>query len=252
MDFEKIRITEITPAPYNPRIMSPEDKEKLRMSISEYGLVDPIIINLKNMTIIGGHQRYDILLEDYTADKSYEELNLIRLGDIGWVFCEDDLDISDEAHEKGLNLVLNRVTGEWDNEKLNIVFKDLDELNFDFDLTGFNSYDEEVHFSDLLNKVEFTDGNSTRDGVVTNTSDSVDVSDDNMSTDDVDSVIDTYETGNVTDEIVNTTTDNTANNTNNTKPSYYMITLLFDNEEEMTEAFDTLVNEGYNCRMSDS
>ena len=33
---------------------------------------------------------------------------------------------------------------------------------------------------------------------------------------------------------------------------FYEITLLFDSEEEMTEAFDKLVEEGYNCRMSDS
>ena len=70
MDFEKIKITDIIPAPYNPRIMSDDDKEKLRRSMSEYGLVDPIIINMKNMTIIGGHQRYDILLEGYEAEQT--------------------------------------------------------------------------------------------------------------------------------------------------------------------------------------
>ena len=174
MDFEKIKITDIIPAPYNPRIMSDDDKEKLRRSMSEYGLVDPIIINLKNMTIIGGHQRYDILLEGYAEEKEYNELNLIRLGDIGWVFTEDDLTIADEAHEKGLNLILNRVTGEWDNDKT-----------------------------------------------------------------------DTIETSDVAATVDNTTIDNNS-------PGYYQITLLFDTEEEMTEAFDTLVSEGYNCRMSDS
>ena len=248
MDFEKIRITDIIPAPYNPRIMSDDDKEKLRLSMQEYGLVDPIIINLKNMTIIGGHQRYDILLEDYAADEEYGELNLIRLGDIGWVFTEDDLTIDDEAHEKGLNLILNLVTGEWDNDKLNIVFKDLDEMNFDFDLTGFNSYDEEVHFHQLMDKVEFTTSNTTAN--TTNTSNSndegIDYTENNTTADDI-----TTDTNgsDVAATVDNTTTDNI--NTNNS-PGYYQITLLFDTEEEMTEAFDTLVSEGYNCRMSDS
>lgn len=244
MDFEKIKITDIIPAPYNPRIMSDDDKEKLRRSMSEYGLVDPIIINLKNMTIIGGHQRYDILLEGYAEEKEYNELNLIRLGDIGWVFTEDDLTIADEAHEKGLNLILNRVTGEWDNDKLNIVFKDLDEMNFDFDLTGFNSYDEEVHFSDLMNRVEFTTGNTTNTTQTTNTNDeSIDYTEDNTTADDI--TTDTIETSDVAATVDNTTIDNNS-------PGYYQITLLFDTEEEMTEAFDTLVSEGYNCRMSDS
>ena len=245
MDFEKIKITDIIPAPYNPRIMSDDDKEKLRRSMSEYGLVDPIIINMKNMTIIGGHQRYDILLEGYAEEKEYSELNLIRLGDIGWVFTEDDLTIADEAHEKGLNLILNRVTGEWDNDKLNIVFKDLDEMNFDFDLTGFNSYDEEVHFSDLMNRVEFTTGNTTNTAHTTNTNDDkgIDYTEDNTTADDI--TTNTIETSDVAATVDNTTIDNNS-------PGYYQITLLFDTEEEMTEAFDTLVSEGYNCRMSDS
>ena len=47
MDFEQINITDIVPAPYNPRTISSRDKEKLRNSLEEFGLVDPIVINLK-------------------------------------------------------------------------------------------------------------------------------------------------------------------------------------------------------------
>ena len=57
--------------------MPPAEMQKLEKNINTYGLVDPIIINLKNNTIIGGHQRYDILIsQDETQD-----LQLIKRGD---------------------------------------------------------------------------------------------------------------------------------------------------------------------------
>lgn len=55
-DFETIKITDIKPAIYNPRTITDENFDKLKQSLNQYGLVDPIVINLKNEnTIIGGH-----------------------------------------------------------------------------------------------------------------------------------------------------------------------------------------------------
>ena len=64
MKIDKITLNEIKPATYNPRIMSIEEQEKLEKTLQEFGLVDPIIINLKNNQIIGGHQRYEILQKE--------------------------------------------------------------------------------------------------------------------------------------------------------------------------------------------
>lgn len=47
MEIEKIKITDITPAEYNPRKITNEEKTKLRNSLNTFGVVDPIIINLK-------------------------------------------------------------------------------------------------------------------------------------------------------------------------------------------------------------
>ena len=140
MDFEQINITDIVPAPYNPRTISSRDKEKLRNSLEEFGLVDPIVINLKNNQFIGGHQRYDAILDQYLLDGDFDKkLNLIRLGDIGWVFTETELTISDENAEKALNIALNKISGEWDFEKLEEVFNDLQVDDYDVDLTGFDN-----------------------------------------------------------------------------------------------------------------
>ena len=64
LNMEEHALSELHPAEYHPRVMLvPEDEEyqRIRRSIEEYGYVDPIIIN-SDGTIIGGHQRYKILL----------------------------------------------------------------------------------------------------------------------------------------------------------------------------------------------
>ena len=152
MDLETIQITSIIPAEYNPRKISDTEYDKLANSISEFGFVDPIIINLNNNHIIGGHQRYTVLLNQYIADGTNEELHLIRLGDIGWIFPETELTIKDNDYEKALNIALNQISGEWDNEKLTELFQDLQLNNFDLELTGFNSLDLEdlnIHLDTL-------------------------------------------------------------------------------------------------------
>ena len=115
LNIKKIKIDDIKPASYNPRKIDTKNFKKLSDSIEKFGLVDPIIINLKNHNIIGGHQRFDYLY----YEKKDTELHLIELGDIGWVFSDTDLSIKDENHEKALNLALNRISGEWKYDELN-------------------------------------------------------------------------------------------------------------------------------------
>lgn len=142
MKVEKISLVDLEPAEYNPRKISEQELVKLENSINEFGLVDPIIINLKNNKIIGGHQRYEALYNKYTADNDFQpELNLIRLGDIGWVFEDTELKIGSEAQEKALNLALNKISGEWDTVKLQPLLEDLKLSELDIGLTGFDDYE---------------------------------------------------------------------------------------------------------------
>lgn len=86
--FEKININVFKPADYNPRRISDEDYKKLSKSISEFSLVDSIIVNLKNNIIIEGHQRYQVLLDENVTD-----LLLLRLEDIGYLLTDTDLQV---------------------------------------------------------------------------------------------------------------------------------------------------------------
>ena len=162
MKVEKIKITDLIPSDYNPRIMPENEATKLRNSLETFGLVDPIVINLKNNHIIGGHQRFEVLIDQHLEDnKIFDELNMIRLGDIGWVFTDTDLKVESEDHEKALNLSLNKISGEWDSEKLFVILEELEVNNFDIELTGFDGFDEEIEIKGLLDKMEFEDGNSS-------------------------------------------------------------------------------------------
>ena len=144
LEFETINITEIVPSEYNPRKITDEEYTKLSNSIKEFGFVDPIIINLKNKHIIGGHQRYSVLLDEYIQDKlKYSTLYMLPLGDIGWIFPETELKIENNNTEKALNIALNQISGEWDTSKLEEIFQDLQLEGFDTELTGFNSLDLE-------------------------------------------------------------------------------------------------------------
>lgn len=161
-DFETIKITDIKPATYNPRTITDENFNKLKQSLNQYGLVDPIVINLKNEnTIIGGHQRYKALLDEHNTDK---ELYLIRLGDIGWVFDNLDLKVEDDTVEKLLNINLNQnnLMGEWDNEMLKGIFVDLKLNEVELDMTGFDDWEID-NISPLLSIDDYEDENEEKD-----------------------------------------------------------------------------------------
>lgn len=125
MNIQKINIENLKMAEYNPRKdLKPEDEEyqKIKRSLIEFGYVAPIIVNY-DMTVIGGHQRLKVLKE-----LGYDEIecNIVNL---------------DKNKEKALNVALNKITGEWDNDKLEELLVELKEADIDMDITGF-SFDE--------------------------------------------------------------------------------------------------------------
>lgn len=125
MNIQKINIEKLKAAEYNPRKdLKPEDEDyqKIKRSILEFGYVAPIIVNA-DMTVIGGHQRLKVLKE-----LGYEEVecNIVDL---------------DKTKEKALNIALNKITGEWDNTKLEELLAELKETDIDMDMTGF-TFDE--------------------------------------------------------------------------------------------------------------
>ena len=216
--MKSIKITDIVPAEYNPRIMSEEEFIKLGNSIGEFGLVDPIIINLKNNKIIGGHQRYDVLLNQYMDNKLNENLCLIELGDIGWCFPNEDLKIKSEEHEKALNLALNKISGDWDFEKVNIILDGLEDVGFDVSLTGFDVIgDNSLEVDDFdENEFLFEEGKEQINDVT---------SKEELGSEETD-----------TNEIVK-------------GKVIFKIQIDFSDENQQREYYDILTEEGYDCQI---
>jgi DNA modification methylase len=137
MIVQKIPVSEINPAKYNPRKdLKPGDPayEKLKRSMTEFGYVEPIIWNEETGNIVGGHQRYKILLE---AGHTEVECVVVKLS---------------ADKEKALNLALNKVTGDWEIEALADLLHELNEQDFDLSLTGFDAAEIEDLFSQVHDK----------------------------------------------------------------------------------------------------
>lgn len=136
MRFEKRDVNILMPANYNPRKdLKPGDKEyeKIKNSITEFGYVDPIIINTDD-TIIGGHQRLKVL-----KDLGFTEVDCVVIE-------------IDKTKEKALNIALNKISGSWDVALLKDLIDDLKDSNFDIEFTGFEPPELDELFSELHDK----------------------------------------------------------------------------------------------------
>jgi DNA modification methylase len=123
MKIETIAIDKINPAKYNPRKdLKPGDPEyeKLKKSINEFDMVEPLILNKRGNILVGGHQRLKVLKE---MGRKEVEVSVVDLP---------------PAKEKALNLALNKISGEWDLPLLKDLLQELDTGDFDLTVTGFD------------------------------------------------------------------------------------------------------------------
>ena len=135
MLIEKKKTVELLPAEYNPRKdLKPGDEEyeKLKRSIEEFGYVEPVIWNKTTGRVVGGHQRLKVLID-------------LGITEVDCVVIE-----MDDAKEKALNIALNKISGDWDKDKLTLLIADLQGEDFDVSLTGFDPAEIDDLFKDSL------------------------------------------------------------------------------------------------------
>ncbi|MGL9922635.1 site-specific DNA-methyltransferase [Enterococcus sp. DIV1758] len=126
MHIKKMKLSDLKVAEYNPRVnLKPgmQEYEKLKQSILEFGFVDPPIYNIQTGNLVGGHQRVAVA----------RELGLFNEIEVSVV----NLPLN---KEKALNVALNKISGQWDEEKLYVLLNELDDETVS--LTGFDT--EEV------------------------------------------------------------------------------------------------------------
>lgn len=133
MDIQKKSTADLLPADYNPRRnLKPGDAEyeKLKRSLEQFGYVEPVIWNKRTGRVVGGHQRLKVLIDIGIAEVECVVVDL------------------DEENEKALNVALNKISGEWDNDKLALLIADLQGADFDVSLTGFDQAELDDLFKD--------------------------------------------------------------------------------------------------------
>ena len=72
-EIKEILVKDIKPWPENPRSIENEALQGLRSSLENFGYVDLLIVNKRNMQIISGHQRFKIIQEE-----SFKKVHCIR------------------------------------------------------------------------------------------------------------------------------------------------------------------------------
>ena len=135
MLIEKRKTSDLLPAEYNPRKdlrHGDAEYEKLKRSIEQFGYVEPVIWNKVTGRVVGGHQRLKVLL-----DMGITELECVVVE-------------MDEKKEKALNIALNKISGDWDKNKLALLIADLQVSDFDVTLTGFDPAEIDALFKDTL------------------------------------------------------------------------------------------------------
>ena len=137
MIIEKLKISQLKPAPCNPRKSDITQEANLKASLEKFGVVDPIIFNKQTGNIVGGHFRV-------------RELKKLGVEEVDCVIL--DLSVEDE---KELNIRLNANTGEWDMDVLEGWDKqDLEEWGLELEWeeeTGGESK------NDIKGNIEFSD-----------------------------------------------------------------------------------------------
>ena len=143
MEIVKMKLSELNPAEYNPRkALKPGDPayEKLKASILSFGNVEPIVWNRSTGNVVGGHQRLRVLLDLGVTES---EVSVVELS---------------EVDERRLNIALNKITGEWDDEKLTSLLAELTAGGADVYPTGFDEQELSSMFADLTKATAHDDG----------------------------------------------------------------------------------------------
>jgi DNA modification methylase len=132
LQIEHVAPHTLLPHPRNPRTISSAQMAALERSITQFGLVDPVVVRKADRTVIGGHQRL-------------EAARKLGLKTVPAVF----VDLSQEQASL-LNIALNKIAGDWDLDRLGEILSELRDLpDVDVTLTGFDSQELEDLFAGM-------------------------------------------------------------------------------------------------------
>jgi len=138
MQIEQLKVGDLIPYVNNSRTHSDEQVMQVASSIKEFGFTNPILID-DDGGIIAGHGR---LLAAKKLD--IDEVPCIRLGYLS------------EAQRKAYVIADNKLAlnSGWDNDLLKIELMQLDSIDFDLNLTGFDLSELANIFDPVTEEIE--------------------------------------------------------------------------------------------------
>lgn len=125
MRVVKMKLKDCIRPDYNPRKITDNEFQQLKHSIKTFGYNDPIIVNQRNNHIVAGNQRHRALTELNRENHGKYTIIDVVLVDLA------------PADEKAFNIGHNEIGGSFDGEKLEELLKELDDVDYDITLTGF-------------------------------------------------------------------------------------------------------------------
>ena len=132
--YTKINIDEIKPYERNARIHSSKQIKQIMEAIKAFGFTNPLLIDDENI-LIAGHGRLEAVKQlniiDF-KDNPLKELPAIIITGLS------------EADKKALIIADNKIAenASWDYDLLQAEFQELEAINYDLDLMGFDNLDE--------------------------------------------------------------------------------------------------------------
>ena len=138
MQIEQLKVGDLIPYVNNSRTHSDEQVMQVASSIKEFGFTNPILID-DDSGIIAGHGRL------MAAKKlGLDEVPCIRLGHLS------------EAQRKAYVIADNKLAlnSGWDNDLLKIELMQLDSIDFDLNLTGFDLSELANIFDPVTEEIE--------------------------------------------------------------------------------------------------
>lgn len=135
------KVSDLSPAPYNPRKISNQKLTRLKKALEEFGDLSGIVFNIRTGRLVGGHQRIKNLDPSWkiTTKEHTDQTGTVAIGYIETprgLLTYREVDWP-EKREKAANLAANKHGGEWDIPMLKEQLLELDTGELNLELTGF-------------------------------------------------------------------------------------------------------------------